>query len=40
MGQSDQGSLEAFYRDVMHELDEFIHRPKATVQGAAWWSNG
>jgi hypothetical protein len=26
---------EAFYRDVFHELDEFIHRRTATAAGAA-----
>lgn len=27
--------LDAFYRDVLHELGEFAHRPSATAIGAA-----
>ena len=33
--KSGSEALEAFYRDVLHELGEFARRPSATAIGAA-----
>ena len=35
MGQSEAETLEAFYSDLLHELDEFGRRKSATALGAA-----
>ena len=37
MGQSEQGTLEAFYRDLLHELDGLAGVRPPRLLGLLWW---